>query len=272
MYLGVDVGGTKTLVAVLSDQGEIVEHDRFPTPKKFNEWLQQLDRTLTNFLHHDFHAAGVGMPGPGLDRKKGVGLYFSNMPWRNVPMLADVEKMAGCPAVVENDAKMAALSEALLLKEEFDTVLYVTVSTGIGFALVANGVVDTSVGDGGGRTVLLEYHGKMTPWEDFASGKAIVERFGKKAEDLTDKTAWQTIAHDLSRGLIQLIAIVQPQVIVFGGSVGAYFDKYDKLLEKELKQYDLPLITLPKLRQAQRPEEAVVFGCYDLAKQVFGHA
>ncbi|HSX45758.1 MAG TPA: hypothetical protein VLG27_02005, partial [Candidatus Saccharimonadia bacterium] len=68
------------------------------------------------------------------------------------------------------------------------------------------------------------------------------------------------------------IAIMQqPDVIVIGGSVGAYFDRYDKTLKTELEKYDLPTVKLPVLMGAQRPEEAVIFGCYDLARQVYGH-
>lgn len=271
MYLGVDVGGTKTLVAVLNDHGVILEEQRLPTPKKYDQFLKNLEKTLASFDHKDFKAAGVGMPGPGLDRERGVGINFANLPWRNVPMQSNVEDLAGCPVVVENDAKMAALSESMLLKKEYKSVLYVTISTGIGYALVVNGVIDKSVGDAGGSSIILDHKGKLMPWEHFASGHAIVERYGRPAHDIEDKETWQTICRDLAKGLIHLIAIMQPEVIVIGGAVGVYFDRYGKLLQTELKKYDLPLIKLPELRGAQRPEEAVIYGCYDLAKQVFAH-
>ena len=188
-----------------------------------------------------------------------------------MPLQADVERICHCPIVVENDAKLAALSEAMLLKDRYRKVLYITVSTGIGIGLAVDGAIDTSIGSGGGRTILLEYRGKMTPWEDFASGHAIVERYGKMAVDITDEKTWRAIARDLAKGLIEVIALTEPEVIVFGGSVGVYFERYGKLLAEELKAYELPLVKIPALREAQRPEEAVVYGCYDLAKQRFGH-
>ena len=64
---------------------------------------------------------------------------------------------------------------------------------------------------------------------------------------------------------------MQPEVIVIGGGVGTYFDRFGKILAAEIKKYKIPLVKQPVLRQAQRPEEAVVFGCYDLAKQEFAH-
>jgi predicted NBD/HSP70 family sugar kinase len=169
--------------------------------------------------------------------------------------------------VVENDAKLAALSESRLLKDKYSVVLYITVSTGIGIGLVVDGKIDTNVGDGGGRALLLEHKGKMMSWEDFASGRAIVERYGKKAADITDEGTWRAIARDLAKGFIQLIAMLEPEVIVIGGSVGVYFDKYGKLLTEEIKKYHVPLLSMPVIKQAGRPEEAVVYGCYDLASQ-----
>jgi glucokinase len=65
---------------------------------------------------------------------------------------------------------------------------------------------------------------------------------------------------------------MQPEVIVIGGSVGTYFDRYSQLLKSEIESYQIPLIKLPALVEARRPEEAVVYGCYDLAKQVYPHA
>lgn len=272
MYLGVDVGGTKTLVAVLDQHGVIKEKTKFPTPKNYDHWLLELRHALAHFETKEFQAAGVGVPAVLLDREHGRGINFGNLPWENVPVQRDLEHAVKCPVVVENDAKMAGLSEAMLLKSDFQRVLYVTVSTGIGYALIVNQTIDTNIGDGGGRALILEHGHQHMPWEDFASGHAIVERYGKKAADITDKATWKAISRDLAKGLAELIALTEPEVIVVGGSVGTYFDRYGKLLSAELKKYHVPLLTLPKLRPAQRPEEAVVYGCYDLAKQGFPHA
>lgn len=271
MYAGVDVGGTKTLVAVLNDEGVIREQAKFPTPKNYDHFLLELRHALAHFEHQDFRAAGVGIPATEFDREHGRARSFGNLPWRNVPIEHDMERIFKCPVVVENDAKMATLSEYMLLRHEFKKVLYITVSTGIGYGLVDRGELDRNIGDAGGRVMLLEYKGKHVPWESFAAGRAIVERFGKKAMDIHDEATWRIICRDLAKGFVELIAVTEPEVIVIGGSVGTYFDRYGAILKEEIRKYHLPLITLPKLRGAQRPETAVIYGCYDLAKQTFGH-
>ncbi|MEJ0073135.1 MAG: ROK family protein, partial [Candidatus Saccharibacteria bacterium] len=271
MYLGIDTGGTKTLACVLDSHGVIVESKKFPTPQTYEEYLVELKKAVKGFKHQEFLAGGVAMPGK-IDRKHGRVIKFGNLKWQNDPVQHDLEKAFHCPFVIENDAKLGALSEAMLLRDKYNKVLYVTVSTGIGIGLIAGGKIDTSVGDGGGRALLLEHRGKLTPWEDFAGGKAIVARYKKRAAEITDPDTWEAICRDLAKGLIQLIAIAEPDVIVIGGSVGTYFDRYGKILADELKHYHLPMLSLPDLRQAQRPEEAVVYGCFDLAKQHFPHA
>jgi len=269
MYLGIDVGGTKTLVGVLDTHGIIVEQKKFPTPQNYEQFAEELRKVLEGFETKWFLAAGCGIPASQLDRENGVGVAFGNLPWRNVAVAGDIERIAHCPTELENDAKLACLSEATL-RPDANKVLYVTISTGIGFAVVEDGKIDTAFGDGGGRTMLASYNGKMGPWESFASGKAIVERFGKKASEITDAATWQRIAHDLAAGFQQLIALTEPDVVVVGGSVGHYFERLEPHLEAELKRFETPLLPVPRLEEAKRPEEAVLYGCYDLVKEVYG--
>lgn len=271
MILGIDVGGTKTLVAALDKHGVIKEKIKFPTPDNYDDFGPLLKQALSDLETKDFAAAGVGIPG-NVNRKHGIGIRFGNLDWKNVPIQQDVEKVAKCPAIIENDAKLAGLSEAMLLKNSYKKVMYLTVSTGIGYALVVNGVLDTNISDAGGHGMKFEYHGKFTEWEDFASGRAIVELYGKRAEDIHDEATWTKICKNISVGLIELIMVLEPEVIVIGGSVGTYFDRYGKILEKVLDEYKLPITKYPKLVGAKRAEEAVIYGCYDIAKQTYPHA
>ena len=116
----------------------------------------------------------------------------------------------------------------------------------------------------------IEHDGQRERWETFASGKAIFERYGKHASEIHDIKTWKEIAHGLASGIIELIAVIQPDVIVLGGSVGAYFERYAHYLREELEAYSTPLTPTPVIREAKRPSEAVVVGCYELAKARYG--
>jgi glucokinase len=268
MYLAIDVGGTKTLVAAVTAAGVIKEEFRFPTPHDYDQFLQELAANVAKLSTDDFKACGIGIPGV-VDHKRGLGLDFGHLPWHDVPIHRDVERIADCPVVVENDAKLAGLSEAMLLKQH-QRVLYVTISTGIGTGyIVDQRIMDELSGNEGGQ-MLLEHHGTYQRWEDFAAGSAIVKQFGKPMSDINDERTLRTISRNIAIGMINLIAILTPDVIVIGGSVGTHFAKYSPYLQEYLEKYDNPLISLPKIIAAGRPEKAVVYGCYDIARQTYG--
>lgn len=267
MYLGIDIGGTKTLVATLTNDGVITESAKFPTPENYEDFLPQLTKVLDGFEHKDFRAGTVAAPGT-IDRVRERALQLPNVKgWKNVPLVQDIERIAHCPMRLENDAKLAGLSEAMLLKGKYSRVLYITISTGIGVGLIVERDIDNSLGDGGGRSMILEHNGKLLPWEEFGSGSAIVRKYGKMASEINDAKTWKEIVRTFSPGIVELVAILNPEVIVVGGGVGHYFDKFHKPLLEDLKKYETPLLKIPPMIGAKRPDEAVIYGCYDYARQ-----
>jgi predicted NBD/HSP70 family sugar kinase len=269
MYIGIDIGGTKTLVAALTNAGVIAEQLRFETPRTYDSFLAELRKTVVSLTTRDFRAGTVAVPG-AIDRQHGVARQFGNRPtWKNLPILRDIESITVCPMRIENDAKLGGLSEAMLLKKQYKRVLYITLSTGIGIGLTVDGVIDAHIGDGGGRAMLLSHNGKLVPWETFASGSAIVKTYGKMASEINDKATWQKIARNLTPGILELIAVLNPEVIVIGGGAGHYLQKFHAPLLADLRQYETPLLVIPPIVPAQRPDHAVIYGCYDYARQKY---
>lgn len=263
--LAIDVGGTKTLVASFNDKGVIVEQTRIPTPPDYADFIQKLTAIVAGLTTKKFEKCVIAMPGR-LDRKTGVVLAFGNLNWHDVPIVADLEQAFAIPVIVENDANLAGLSEAHLLPQ-YRKVVYVTISTGIGGVLVIKGKIDPNTQDASYGHMLLEHEGKLMRWEEFASGKAIVAKFGKRASDITDQADWYVIARNIALGLIDVIATTTPDVIVVGGGVGSHFAKFGDKLVEELKIYEDGLLHVPPVFGAQRAEEAVIYGCYILANQ-----
>lgn len=271
MYAAIDVGGTKTLIAVFGENGEIKEQARFETPKDYDAFVNELAANVDKMSTKNFKAGCIAIPGM-VDRKHGTGLAFGNLPWTNVPVQADIEKILHAPVVVENDANLAALSEAREVRQ-YSKVLYVTISTGIGSGFVIDGNLSPYFEDAEVGHLLLEHEGKLQRWQEFASGRAIVERFGKRASEIPqdDSDAWYVIARNIAVGLIDLIATLTPNAIVLGGGVGSHYEKFIDRLNEQLKIYDNPLVTIPPILKAKRTEEAVIYGCYEHAKDHFGH-
>lgn len=270
MYLGIDIGGTKTLVASLNNKGVIIESRKFPTPKIYTEFLKELAINVANLSTEEFRYIGVAAPGR-IDRDKGVVEAFGNLSWKNVPLKHDVYRMLHTPVVIDNDANLAGLSEAMLLKQH-TCVLYVTISTGIGTGIITNQEIDPEFADSEGGQILLEHKGKLQTWENFASGSAIVRRFGKRAGEINDQKTWKIITADIAIGLYDLIIFIQPDVVVLGGGVLTHFDKFDDQLLAQMKRLATPLSPIPPIVRAQQPDEAVVYGCYELAKRAYEKA
>lgn len=268
MYLGVDVGGSKTLFAVFNDQGEISHKLKIPTEKLYPDQIKLIKKTVPELGDFDFQAGAIAIPGR-IDRANGVALDCGNLPWHDVPVQRDLERILNCPIIVENDANLGGLSESMLLPED-SRLLYVTVSTGIGTGFIVNQRIDENMQDSEGGQMLFDFHGKRTIWEDFASGKAIVERFGKRAVDIKDERTWRRIAHDLAQGFLELIAVTQPDIIAVGGSVGIYLERFQPFLMEELNRYKNPLAPIPAIQKAARPDDAVIYGCYDIVRIRYG--
>lgn len=266
MYLCVDIGGTKTLLACFDADGKLLKTAKFETNQNYKQFLEDLETNLSGLGDNDYKAACVAVPGR-LDRKHGRALGFGTLKWPEVAIEADIEKIIDCPVIIENDSKLAGLSEAILVLNDFKHVLYVTIGTGISSAVILDGKIDPAMADSEGGQIWLEHKGRRIQWEDLASGKAVFKQFGKRAEDIHDEASWKTIAHNLSVGLADLIAIIQPEVIVIGGGVGQYFDRFSKYLREDLKKYETPLTPMPAIKEAKRPEEAVIYGCFELLKQ-----
>jgi len=271
MYLAIDIGGTKTLLAAFDEHGRPVKEHRFKTGKKYSDFITQLQESLAEeFASFKFKACCCAVPGE-IDHKTAVGLVFGNLPWKNVPIGRDLEKILGnIPILVENDAKLAGLSEDISLHEKYKKVIYLTISTGIGIGIIINGVIDADLADSEVGQMVLEHDGKLQKWEDFASGRALVARYGKKAKDINDPVIWEAFAANLARGINALLATIQPDAVILGGSVGNYFERFRPYLISELEKMENDMVKVPPILKAKHPEEAVIYGCYALIRQKIG--
>lgn len=265
MYLGIDIGGTKTLIGRFTKDGQLQESLKFPTPKDYHEFSFALSSNIARITTKPWKLVAVAAPGL-INRDKGIVEAFGNLKWIDTPLVQTVKSITNCDVLIENDAKAAGLSEARLLKPIPNKILYLTISTGIGGAILIDGNLDRDLSDAEIGWMLHEREGKMVTWESFASGKAIVKRFNKTAAEISDPHVWKLISHDIAIGLIDVCAVIQPDVVIIGGGVGSHFAKFKAPLNAELKRYESPLVKVPKVVGAKNPEQAVLYGCYQLMK------
>ena len=182
--MGIDIGGTKVLGAVVDPTGTVVALDRRPTEghdvRKVEDTIVDL---VTGFAReYDVAAVGIGAAG-FVDVTRTVVMFSPHLDWRREPLRARVAERVRLPVVVDNDANAAALAECRFgAGRGHRFVLCVTLGTGIGGALVLDNRVyrgaNGMAGEFGHMQVVPEGHwcecGNRGCWEQYASGNALV--------------------------------------------------------------------------------------------------
>src|SRR5579871_4276479 len=168
--LGIDLGGTKTLAAVVDiTTGEVVASARKRTrAEKGQEFVSQRILTLSAQAIADAHlpadaaivAVGVGAAGQ-IDRKAGVILDAPNLGVKDMPMGDILGKQFGKPVAVGNDVEVAALGEYLYgAGKGYNNFVCIFVGTGIGSGIVRNGRMYTGLsgtaGEVGHMTIVAD--------------------------------------------------------------------------------------------------------------------
>jgi glucokinase len=192
LFLGVDIGGTKTIVAVADEEGKILAQERIKTLREQGPdvVLSEIEFALKLLLNGigasrgDVRAIGIGCGGP-LDREKGVILTAPNLPgWDNLPIAEYFQRVFRTFVYVDNDVNLAALGEARRGSGSGkDPMVYFNVGTGIGGGIIIDGKVYHGCGNAGefGHQIILPdgplcLCGRQGCLEALASGTSIARR------------------------------------------------------------------------------------------------
>lgn len=269
MYIALDIGGTKTLVALLDDDGVIVKKERILTNHEYGQFKEELYTTIDTVCTDMSEVDAIGIAAPGvIDYDNDTVKAFGNLAWHDVEIKHELAARYNKPTVIDNDGNMGALGEAVLgAGQGYSVVAYITISTGIGTGFVHEGVIDPTLAKSEAGMMHFKHDGKNMLWEKFASGKAFVERFGKQGKDIDDAVIWHEYAQDIAVGFGSIIALIQPDVIVIGGSMGVHLEKYRTFLLESLQEVRSPLTPIPQIVQAKDSEQAVLYGCFVAAKR-----
>lgn len=141
--IGVDLGGTKMLIGVLSGTEPLYEQREASTGQTEDELVELLVREVkeAHDARPDAVAVGLGIPAT-IDHDEGIAVAAVNLPLSDVPIREIVSEAVGLPVFVDNDGNVAAYAEYLYgaAQGKPHTVM-LTVGTGIGGGLVLNGEI-----------------------------------------------------------------------------------------------------------------------------------
>ena len=240
-FAGIDLGGTKILTVVTDSEKKVLAKTKIPT-----EAALGVDAVLDNIFRsldisceecgisaQNLSGIGIGVPGP-VNYEKGLVYDCPNLAgWKNIEIRKIINERLGVPVFVENDARVAGLAETRLgAAKGFRYVFYITVSTGIGSAIIIDGKIyhgaDGAAGEFGQMKLL---DGSIL--EQKFAGPAIERLFGLPTTQLAElikkndpgaKSAVDYLTHGTGTFLANIATLLNPQIIVIGGGVSQLGD------------------------------------------------
>ena len=240
--IAVDIGGTVVKAAFVSEAAPTEVQGRTQLPVGSGDAEDSFD-AVAHTIHDvekfaasegvEIVAYGVTAPGP-TDAGRNIATK-PQLGWQNFPLRARLrEELQSDKIVIQNDANAAAYGCWAHRQRDDESLLLVTVSTGIGGGLVLPGgvVLDGATGNGAevGHAPFGDYecefrHG-VGCIEGSVSGSAIKARFGINPRH-ANRDLRREVAKELGTALVGMIAMYDPSVLVFMGSVAYGFEEAD---------------------------------------------
>lgn len=264
MYsIGIDIGGMSAKVGVVNG-ADLIHQVRIPTNSDLDyaAFLQQLCGVILG-LKQKYLLKKVGISSCGLiDRAKGTIVWSNNIRWDNKPIVSDIQKQTGLPVFIANDAKCAALAEAVLgAGKHYNRVCMITLGTGVGGGFIrdkrldaadryadADGILGHITVERDGRPCTCGRKGCL---ESYASATAIMQTYQERTglsltayEIFQHAAAGESAAADtvaqfqyyLAEGLASLGNVLRPDVIVLGGGVAGSAEMFLPYLRAQVNK------------------------------------
>jgi glucokinase len=278
--VGIDLGGTKIMIAAVTSEGIVGEPIRVPTPKGPDNILNKFVELIEDFKKEHV-IAGVGIATPGVvDSEKGMAIGATgNIPdWTDTPIKQIIESKTLLPVYVANDAHAAAYAEAHSLKLRSKAcVVILTIGTGIGGGILINGELFHGAHWGAGHCGHVKVSmdnkrlctcGLFDCYEAYASGTGLLATakevlnsvkpeqspLAKDISNLKNQDIFEALAKNdmvakqiialwhkhLAAGMISIAHILNPDCFVLSGGLAKFID-YD-LIAELLQDSTLPAI------------------------------
>jgi glucokinase len=269
--IGIDIGGTKIAGLLVDEEGAVHERVERKTPAEDVEATMERIYSVGAELASGAIAIGIGAAGM-VDFGGGVMRWAPNLAWREVAIRDLVSDRVGLPCLLDNDANTAGWGEFRFgaAREYDESVLMVTVGTGIGGAIIAGGRLYRGAHGFAAEIghVIVEPDGPQCGcgnrgcWEQVASGRAL-DRLGAAAAD-KDRTIlisrlaagnpvtgryvadaarqgdavaagiFEEVGRRLGQGIAGLVNVLDPEAVVIGGGVA---EEGDLILEPTRRSF-----------------------------------
>ena len=281
--LGVDIGGTKILLLISDSTGRIICRKRVKSTGDLRTICETIDGFLKKAKIEKDSIVGMGVGVPGdVNSVDGIVRSSIQMGWSNVNIKKYMEEWYHFPIHINNDVNLAALGERWMGSgANSDHLVYISIGTGVGGAIIANGQllegITYSAGEFGYivdkddlRKGLTNEVDKFGSLERKISGNALNEKahaIGLTAKELFveytrgNKEAIHIVdafSKELSIVIANLTSILNPEYVIIGGGVSESME----CISDTIINYVRELTIFPtKIRLSTLGGDAGAFGC-----------
>lgn len=294
IYLGIDIGATKTIFLLVEFYGakyKIIKSIKIPTlastnirlggPRKEKEILKMIEENFKSLAENcKIKGVGIGFAGP-VDSEKGVAIKGPNLKTGRIEFKKILEKKLKLPIVVDNDARCFTLAESVFgAAKGRKNVVGLTIGTGIGGGIIIDGKIyrgaSGSAGEFGHANI-----DKNKEFENIASGSGLANIYkkiaGKKMDSFQivelakkkNKAALQAVemvAENLGVGMANIIETFNPEIIVLGGGLAEVDLIVNKAREYAKKKVFLPFLAKTPIVVSKLGQNAVALGAARMAR------
>lgn len=246
VWAGVDLGGTGTRVVVVGADGAELAGTTVGSDVFGARPVDELADLVFGLVPDDTRLLGVGVGASGpVDLRTGEIRNPDTLPrFSRLDVAGGLQRRMRTPAWIDSDAVVAGLAEATWgAAAGAESVLSVTLGTGIGAAMIQGGVpvraADGQHPEGGHIAVAGSgspcYCGLLQCWEQVASRTALDRLRANVGGD--EGALWAGYAERLASGLVTLLTLYHPACVVIGGGVAQHWLLLEQPLHDALARF-----------------------------------
>ena len=299
--LGIDIGGTNTVVGLVDKEGNVLGTDSvktqsFPVLEEYVKTVSKLAKDLIAKNNVSINEiVGLGIGAPNANYYTGNIEMAPNLPWKQdkVPLAKMFREELNIPVTITNDANAAALGEKMYgVAKDMDNFIMITLGTGVGSGIVINGQLvyghDGFAGELG--HVIIERNGRLCGCgrrgclETYCSATGIVRTAKERntpfltSKDIYDaavkgdETAidiFKETGTRLGRAFADMVVFSSPEAFVLFGGLAKAGDFIVKYTKEAMEESIMPIFKgkVKILLSTMKDADAAVLGASALAWQ-----
>lgn len=268
--IGIDIGGTRIRVGRRDGHGGFVT-ERTLTPYNAADGAREIVAMAQTIAPAGVARVGISSAGP-LDFARGITNPLNLPGWRGYPLVGTLTEALGARVYLDNDANCAGLAEwGEGAGKGASTLVYYTISTGVGTGIIIDGRVHHGSHDTEGGHQIVWTDGPPCPCgsrgclEAVISGTGLRARFGRPAEELNDPAIWDEVAKYMAIGIANTAALLCPDIVVIGGGVIARGEALFEPMRRYAAEFTR-LVPVPTIVPAGLGQDSGIIGAIVLAE------